>query len=50
MLSLTLAVLVIIAHSDDETLFAGFLHALAHKLNATVPSQTISIKKRVFTR
>lgn len=36
MLTLTLAVLVIIAHPDDETLFAGFLHALTHKLNATV--------------
>lgn len=36
MLSLALAVLVIIAHPDDETLFGGFLHALTHKLNATV--------------
>lgn len=34
--SFTLAVLVIIAHPDDETLFAGFLHGLTHKLNATV--------------
>jgi hypothetical protein len=36
MFSFALAVLVIIAHPDDETLFAGFLHALTHKLNATV--------------
>jgi len=36
MLGLTLAVLVIIAHPDDETLFAGFIHALTHKINATV--------------
>jgi LmbE family N-acetylglucosaminyl deacetylase len=36
MISLALAVLVIIAHPDDETLFAGFLHALTHKLNTTV--------------
>ena len=36
MFSLALAVLVIIAHPDDETLFAGFLHALTHKLNATI--------------
>jgi hypothetical protein len=36
MLSLALAVLVIIAHPDDETIFAGFIHALTHKLNATV--------------
>jgi hypothetical protein len=36
MLGLTLTVLVIIAHPDDETLFAGFIHALTHKINATV--------------
>jgi hypothetical protein len=36
MIGLALAVLVIIAHPDDESLFAGFLHALTHKLNATV--------------
>lgn len=32
----TLALLVIIAHPDDETIFAGFIHALTHKLNAIV--------------
>ena len=32
----TLAVLVVIAHPDDETLFAGFIHALTHKIKATV--------------
>ncbi|CAF3788495.1 unnamed protein product [Rotaria socialis] len=31
-----LAVLVVIAHPDDETIFAGFIHALVHKLHATV--------------
>ena len=36
MISLALAVLVIIAHPDDETLFAGFIHALTHKLNTKV--------------
>lgn len=36
MWSLPLAVLVIIAHPDDETLFGGFLYALTHKLQATV--------------
>ena len=36
MFALTLAVLVVIAHPDDETLFAGFLHALTHKLQAKV--------------
>lgn len=30
------AVLVVIAHSDDETLFAGLIYALTHKLNAIV--------------
>ncbi|CAF0735532.1 unnamed protein product [Rotaria sp. Silwood1] len=32
----TLAVLVVIAHPDDETLFAGFIYALVHKINAIV--------------
>lgn len=32
----TLAVLVVIAHPDDETLFTGFIHALTHKIKATV--------------
>ncbi|UJR13538.1 hypothetical protein I4U23_000552 [Adineta vaga] len=36
MIGFALTVLVIIAHPDDETLFSGFLHALTHKLNATV--------------
>lgn len=36
MMSSSLAVLVIIAHPDDETLFAGFIHALTHKINAIV--------------
>jgi hypothetical protein len=36
MIGLVLAVLVIIAHPDDETMFAGFVHALTHKLNAKV--------------
>ena len=36
MFGLVLAVLVVIAHPDDETLFAGFLHALTHKLQAKV--------------
>ncbi|CAF0898277.1 unnamed protein product [Adineta ricciae] len=36
MIGFTLAVLVVIAHPDDETLFSGFLHALTHKLNASV--------------
>ncbi|CAM4740285.1 unnamed protein product [Rotaria magnacalcarata] len=31
-----LAVLVVIAHPDDETIFAGFIHALVHKIHATV--------------
>lgn len=31
-----LAVLVIIAHPDDETLYSGFLHALTHKIGARV--------------
>ncbi|CAF1103681.1 unnamed protein product [Rotaria sp. Silwood1] len=35
-LSSVLAVLVVIAHPDDETMFSGFIHALTHKLNATV--------------
>src|SRR5689334_3265787 len=35
-LSTVLSVLVIIAHPDDETLFGGFIHALTHKLNASV--------------
>ncbi|CAF0748028.1 unnamed protein product [Adineta ricciae] len=35
-MSSTLAVLVVIAHPDDETMFAGFLHALAHKIRANV--------------
>jgi LmbE family N-acetylglucosaminyl deacetylase len=35
-MSSTLAVLVIIAHPDDETLFAGFIYALTHKINAIV--------------
>ena len=34
--SAVLTVLVVIAHPDDETLFGGFIHALTHKLNATV--------------
>ena len=32
----SLAVLTVIAHPDDETLQAGFLHALTHKVNAIV--------------
>lgn len=36
MIGLALAVLVLIAHPDDESLFAGLLHALTHRLNATV--------------
>lgn len=32
----TLAVLVVIAHPDDETLFAGLIHALTHKIHAIV--------------
>ncbi|CAF4044539.1 unnamed protein product [Rotaria sp. Silwood2] len=36
MMNSTLAVLVVIAHPDDETLFAGFIHALVHKINAIV--------------
>lgn len=32
----SLAVLVVIAHPDDETLFAGFIHALKHKLHAVI--------------
>ncbi|CAF4898505.1 unnamed protein product, partial [Rotaria sp. Silwood2] len=35
-LNAILTVLVVIAHPDDETLFGGFLHALTHKLNASV--------------
>jgi LmbE family N-acetylglucosaminyl deacetylase len=35
-MSSRLAVLVVIAHPDDETLFAGFIHALTHKINAIV--------------
>ncbi|CAF1329440.1 unnamed protein product [Rotaria sordida] len=35
-LTAVLAVLVVIAHPDDETLFGGFIHALTHKLNASV--------------
>jgi hypothetical protein len=35
-MSSALAVLVVIAHPDDETLFAGFIHALTHKLSAAV--------------
>jgi LmbE family N-acetylglucosaminyl deacetylase len=35
-MSSSLAVLVVIAHPDDETLFAGFIHALAHKVHAVV--------------
>jgi LmbE family N-acetylglucosaminyl deacetylase len=35
-LSTVLTVLVVIAHPDDESLFGGFVHALTHKLNATV--------------
>lgn len=35
-MSSKLAVLVVIAHPDDETLFAGFIYALAHKLNVIV--------------
>jgi len=31
-----LAVLVVIAHPDDETLFAGFIYSLTHKLNIIV--------------
>lgn len=32
----SLAVLVVIAHQGDETLYAAFLHALTHKLDAIV--------------
>ncbi|CAF3018697.1 unnamed protein product [Rotaria sp. Silwood2] len=35
-LTTVLAVLVVIAHPDDEILFGGFIHALTHKLNASV--------------
>ncbi|CAF0727090.1 unnamed protein product [Adineta steineri] len=35
-MSSTLAVLVVIAHPDDETLFAGFIHALTYKIHAIV--------------
>jgi LmbE family N-acetylglucosaminyl deacetylase len=35
-LTTVLTVLVVIAHPDDETLFGGFIHALTHKLNASV--------------
>jgi hypothetical protein len=35
-MSSELTVLVVIAHPDDETLFAGFIHALTHKINAIV--------------
>ncbi len=35
-MSYTLAVLVVIAHPDDETLFAGFIYALTHEINAIV--------------
>ncbi|CAF1287913.1 unnamed protein product [Rotaria sp. Silwood1] len=35
-LNTVLTVLVVIAHPDDETLFGGFIHALTHKLNASV--------------
>ncbi|CAF0798826.1 unnamed protein product [Didymodactylos carnosus] len=31
-----LAILLVIAHPDDETLYAGFLHAMVHKLKATL--------------
>ncbi|CAF0753244.1 unnamed protein product [Rotaria sordida] len=31
-----LAVLVVIAHPDDETIFAGFIHSLVHKIKANV--------------
>ena len=34
--STVLAVLVVIAHPDDETLFGGLIHALTHKFNASV--------------
>lgn len=30
------SILVVIAHSDDETLFAGFLHSLKRRLHATI--------------
>jgi len=35
-MSSTLAVLVVIAHPDDETIFSGFIHALTRKINAIV--------------
>ncbi len=35
-MSSRLAVLVVIAHPDDETLFSGFIHALTHKINAII--------------
>ena len=35
-LSAALAVLVVIAHPDDEILFGGLIHALTHQLNASV--------------
>jgi LmbE family N-acetylglucosaminyl deacetylase len=35
-LNTVLTILVVIAHPDDETLFGGFIHALTHKLNASV--------------
>ncbi|CAF0754422.1 unnamed protein product [Didymodactylos carnosus] len=31
-----LAILLVIAHPDDETLYVGLLHAMVHKLNATL--------------
>ena len=35
-MSAALAILVVIAHPDDEILFGGFIHALTHQLNASV--------------
>ena len=35
-LNTVLTILVVIAHPDDETLFGGFIHAVTHKLNASV--------------
>ena len=35
-MTFSLSVLVVIAHPDDETLFAGFIHALTQKIHAIV--------------
>ncbi|CAF0879354.1 unnamed protein product [Rotaria sp. Silwood1] len=35
-LTTVLTVLLVIAHPDDETIFSSFVHAITHKLNASV--------------